>query len=203
MRRSSSLALDQRGSTIVEFALIAPVFFLLLLGLFDVGHTLYMKGVVEGALQKAARDSTLETNTTEERLNALDDIVRQQVMTLGVTRDQISFRRRFYRTFSDAAAAKAEDWTDTNRNGICDRGEPYEDANQNNIWDADGGDAGQGGAKDATVVTVIVKYPHMFPLLGLLGKEAEDVRIVSRTVLKNQPYSDQGSYSRPVRKNCT
>lgn len=201
-RRLSSLAGARDGVTVVEFAMIAPVFFLLLMGLFEFGHTLYMESALEGALQKAARDSTLEANTADERIALIDQSVRDQVKLLNKKADP-DIKRRFYRTFSDAAAARAEDWDDTNDNKTCDNGELYEDANHNNVWDADGGDEGQGGAKDATVVTVTVTYPPMFPLKKLLGIDNnDDTRIVARTVLKNQPYTSQGSYDAPVLRSC-
>ncbi|HTG39680.1 TadE family protein [Sphingomonas sp.] len=192
---------DRKGVSTIEFAMIAPAFFLVLMGLFEFGHTLYMQAAVEGALQKAARDSTLESNTTEERLDLLDQMVRDQVRALNNTTTP-DIQRRFYRTFSDAAAARAEDWIDTNENDRCDAGEAYEDANHNNTWDADGGNGGQGGAKDATVVTVTVEYPPMFPVKKMLGQADGDTRIIARTVLKNQPYSDQNSYAAPVQRNC-
>ncbi|MGE4411843.1 MAG: TadE/TadG family type IV pilus assembly protein, partial [Sphingobium sp.] len=54
---------DERAATLIEFAFVAPVLCILLLGAFDVGHTLYMTSVLQGVVQKAARDSGLETST--------------------------------------------------------------------------------------------------------------------------------------------
>ncbi|MDQ9783691.1 hypothetical protein, partial [Serratia marcescens] len=84
-------------------------------------------------------------------------------------------------------------WTDTNENGICDDGEPYQDDNNNNVWDPDGGNAGQGGAKDRTVYTVTMTYPRFFPLYKMIGG-SNTTKISASTVLQNQPYGDQGSY---------
>ncbi|WP_033919882.1 TadE/TadG family type IV pilus assembly protein [Sphingomonas sp. 37zxx] len=192
---------DRRGSTIVEFAIIAPVLCLILLGSFEVAHTLYMRGALQGVLQKIARDSSLESGTEAERMEALDAQVTQSALGLA-NHAEVDITRRFYRTFSEAAAAHAEDWDDTNGNGRCDNGEPYEDANHNNVWDADGGSEGQGGAKDAVVMTVKVSYPSMFPLRKLLGKAAADTSVTAATVLRNQPYGDQGSFAQPVSRNC-
>lgn len=201
IRRLSPLARDRRGVSAVEFGFIAPTFCMVLLGIFDFGHTLYMRGALQGVLQKTARDATLESNTTAGQQAILDDRVKSHVKALA-NNSTIDIKRRYYRTFSQAAAARAEDWTDTNTNGRCDAGEPYMDANNNNVWDSDGGDSGQGGARDATVVTVTVTYPRMFPLLKLFGDNTANAKIVATTVLKNQPYSDQGSYAAPTRRNC-
>src|SRR3546814_8105467 len=56
---------DASGNTIVEFAFVGPVLVLLLMGTLDVGHTLYMQAVLQGVMQKAARDSRSEEHTSE------------------------------------------------------------------------------------------------------------------------------------------
>ncbi len=192
---------DQRGATVVEFAIVAPVMGLVLLGSFDVGHTLYMRATLQGILQKAARDSTLEDSTDANVQTTLDNKIITQVKALA-NNSTITITRRFYRTFSAASAAKAETWTDTDHNGTCNGGEPYEDANLNNNWDKDGGDAGQGGAKDAVLYTVNVSYPRFFPLYNFIGG-SHTTKLSASTVLKNQPYGDQGSYGTMKVKNCT
>lgn len=200
--RRKRLAVDQRGATVVEFAIVAPVLCLVLVGAFDVAHTLYMRATLQGILQKAARDSTLEEGSLAAQITATDNKVRSQVLALA-NNASLTFTRRFYRTFSEAAAARAETWTDTDGNGVCNGGEPYEDANANMTWDKDGGNAGQGGAKDATLYTVTVTYPRMFPLPKFTGAGGTTTKLSASTVLRNQPFSDQGSYAAPVVRNCT
>ena len=192
---------DERGATIVEFAMIAPVMGLVLLGAFDIGHTLYMRAVLQGVLQKAARDSALEGGSEEDQLILIDDRVKTQVKAIA-NRAAIVIKRRYYRTFSDAAAAQAEDWTDSNANGKCDAGEPFVDRNLNNVWDADGGNNGQGGARDSTVYTVSVSYPRFFPVYNLIGG-SNTIKLTAETVLRNQPYGDQGTYGTPKVGICT
>jgi len=196
-----ALARDKAGATVVEFAIVAPVLCLVLLGAFDIGHTLYMRSVLQGILQKAARDATLESGTEATQQALLDEKVRKQVRALA-NNATIDFSRRYYRTFSDAAAARAERWTDSNTNGRCDNGEPYDDENNNSVWDADGGNEGQGGAKDATLYTVKVRYPRFFPIYRFVGG-SDTTRLTASTVLRNQPYGDQGSYEPPQVRNCT
>ena len=195
-----ALVRDEAGATIVEFAIVAPVLGLVLLGAFDVAHSLYTRAVLQGLVQKTARDSALESGAGAAAQTALDTRVKNQAKAMA-NNAEVTVTRRFYRTFTDAAAARAETWTDTNENGTCDGSEPYEDANRNNNWDADGGDAGQGGAKDATLYTVSVSYPRMFPLYNLIGG-SRTTTITASTVLRNQPYADQGSYAAMVVRNC-
>lgn len=199
-RRPSRLLRDRRGVSAVEFALIAPAFCLLLMGGFDTAHSLYMRAVLQGILQKTGRDSTLEDASTT-RQSALDARVQSSVKAIA-NNATVTITRRFYRTFSKAAAAQAEGWTDTNSNGRCDAGEPYQDANRNSVWDKDGGDAGQGGAKDATIYSATVSYPRVFPLWKFIGG-SNTTRISATTILRNQPYADQDSYGATVVRNCT
>ncbi|MES2044334.1 MAG: TadE family protein [Pseudomonadota bacterium] len=200
MRRApATLVRDKRGATIVEFAIVAPVLGLMLVGAFDVAHSLYMRATLQGIVQKTARDATLESADSAAQ-TALDNKVKAQVRALA-NNSTIVITRRFYRTFSKAAAAQAEAFTDTNHDGRCDNGEPYQDDNNNNTWDSDGGDNGEGGAKDRAVYTVTVTYPRFFPLYKFIGG-ATTTKIAATTILENQPYSDQNSYGTPTVRNC-
>jgi Flp pilus assembly protein TadG len=188
---------NRRGSTLVEFAMIAPVMCLFLAGAFDMAHSLYLTTVLQGIVQKTARDGSLESGTENARRALLDGRVKAQAAAL-VNNAAVTIDRRFYRTFSLAAAAQAEHWSDTDNDKTCDHGEQYQDDNGNGIWDADGGDSGQGGAKDRVVYTVTVTYPRMLPIYKFIGI-GNTQTITARTVLQNQPYSDQGSYSTVVK----
>jgi hypothetical protein len=178
-----------------------PVAAVLLMGAFDVGHTLYTRAILEGAIQRAGRDSGLETGTAAAIQTTIDNRVKNQLNKLGIPDANITISRRFYRSFTQAQAAFAEPFTDTNNNGRCDNGEPYEDRNRNNTRDGDGADAGQGGAQDTVVYTVALNYDRMFPLDGLLGLP-ERVQMEGSTVMNNQPYGDQGSYGAMIVRNC-
>lgn len=190
------LVRDERGATIVEFAIVAPVMCLMLVGAFDVAHTLYTRTVLQGIIQKASRDATLESGLEGATQTALDNKVRDQVRAMA-NNSTITYSRKYYRTFSSAAIARYEPWTDTNGNGTCNGGEPYEDTNNNRSWDA-GGNTGQGGAKDAVVYTVTVSYPRFFPLYRMVGG-SNQTTVEATTVLRNQPYGDQAV---PTVRNC-
>ena len=200
LRLARKCRADKRGTAAVEFAVLTPVFLVLLMGGMDFGHTLYTQAVLQGAVQKAARDSALEDGGGVARQNVIDAKVRESALTLMNTAD-VQITRRSYRSFSQAAAAQAETWNDTDGNGTCDNGEVYSDANLNNQWDRDGSLAGQGGARDVTIYTVRMSYPRLFPTNTLIGFPAT-TDIVAQTVLGNQPYGDQATNT-PVARNCT
>lgn len=203
-RRVKALREDQRGTTILEFGLIAPSLIIMLMGAFDVGHTLYMQSVLQGAVQKAARDGTLQQSagSDDAARYAIDTIVRHQVKTLQ-NQASVTITRRFYRTFSDAAAATAETFTDTDHDGICNHGEPFVDRNNNGVRDTDGADSvDHAGARDNVVYSVSMSYPRMFPIDKLIGGSGT-TKLTATTVLANQPYGNQASYGAATVGHCT
>ena len=180
----------------VEFALIAPVLLVLLMGLFDLAYTMYTSALLEGAIQKAARDATIEGASAYSA--ELDDRVREIVDDIAPQAVVVP-TRKWYTNFTDVR--QPEDFTDVNHNGTCDVGEPYEDINANDAWDADRGSTGNGGARDAVLYEVRVTYRRLFPVAGFIG-QSNDFTLVTQTVLRNQPYGLQGGVA-PVTKNCT
>ena len=102
-----------------------------------------------------------------------------------------------------AATAEAESVIEDpdDADGRCDPGENYMDANHNGIWDEDGGNTGQGGAKDVVIIEVKVNYDRLFPAAGMIGYD-DAVELVSDSVIANQPYGQQTQYAPPVSEEC-
>lgn len=187
-----TLLRDRRGATLVEFAILLPVLLGLLMGLMDLCYQAYVQAVLEGAVQKAARDSTIEAAD----ITTIDDRVTKAVRQVA-GKATVTPSRLFYASF---ALIKPEDFEDANGNSRYDPGECFYDVNNNDRWDLDPGRAGQGGASDVTIYRVTVTYTRLFPLARLLGW-SNQVVLNAATRFKNQPY---GSQSIPeVRKLCT
>lgn len=196
-QRLALLAGDTRGATIVEFALVVPVLLTMIFGLLDLAHNMYTAQMLQGAIQKAARDSTIEgASANAPQLN--------QNVTKAVTAiapgSTLTFSRKSYSNFSNVA--KPEDFTDANTNGTCDGGEAYEDANSNGAWDIDVGNAGFGSARDATLYQVTVTYNRLFPIAAFIPGQAKTITMTAATVLRNQPYSASNAASAPGVGNC-
>jgi Flp pilus assembly protein TadG len=179
---------DDRGVYAVELAMILPTFLLLIMGIFDIGFQMYAKSVLAGAVEEAARSSTLESNNLSQ--TNVDQEVREAVGGVA-SYASLSFSRTNYRNFSNVG--QRETFTDTNNNGVRNAGECYEDRNANNTWDAvSTGGAGQGGADDVVLYRVTMSYDRVFPLWKILG-EPQNHSIVVSTVLRNQPFNVQTS----------
>lgn len=193
--RLQRLHRDARGAALIEFALIAPVFVLLLMGLFDFGMQVYGRSLVQGAMQEAARNATLEGADVD--LDELDLEVESQVRNI-LPNAEFDFDRTNYANFSDVS--QPEEFTDNNGDGVCNANEPFEDVNGNGSWDADRGSEGLGGARDAVLYEVTVEYDRMFPLASLMDWDPK-VTVEASTVLRNQPFDAQADRT-PVVENC-
>lgn len=198
MVRLSLLREESRGAALIEFAVLVPVMLMLLMGALDAGHRLYARSILQGAVQKAARDTGLEGGVVATRQAAIDAKVRAQLLNIHKNAT-ITIDRRSYRDF-EAAASPSETFTDTNGDGVC-KGEPFNDINRNGVRDADIGVSGQGGAEDAVVYTVRMLYPSILPVSRIVGI-SDRVDITAKTVLRNQPYNDQSEDLPPLVGTC-
>lgn len=184
-RRVHRLAGNTQGAALVEFALLAPVLLITLLGLFDMAYNYYLQAQLQGAIQKAARDSTIEGSVMVT--GDIDAHVEDAVTDI-VPDAQVRFRRYSYTNFSEVS--QPEDFVDLDKDGRCNDGEPFEDANGNGTWDEDRGKEGGGGARDAVLYTVTVRYPRAFGAAQIVGLPAI-VDTEASTILRNQPYGKQ------------
>jgi Flp pilus assembly protein TadG len=187
---------DTAGVAAVEFALIAPVLLLAVFGMFDVGHNMYTSSMMQGAVQQAARKSTIEGAAS--RTADLDAIVTDSVHAISPDAT-LQFKRTAYVSFSEVG--RAEEFTDLDGDEACNNGEPFEDANGNGQWDTDRGILGQGGARDAVLYTVTISYPRLFPIARLIPGQTDTFTMSTKTVLRNQPFGLQ-NVSPTVTGNC-
>ncbi|MEM1131639.1 MAG: TadE family protein [Pseudomonadota bacterium] len=193
----SRLKQARKGAALIEFALIAPIFMILLMGSFDLGYSVFMRSTLNGAVAAAARASTLETAPAS--VSAIDEQVRDQVHNIN-NQAQLTFERTSYFDFADVARPEVI-VTDNNSDGFCDTGETFEDENGNGTWDADIGEAGIGGPRDIVRYRVTMQYPRIFPLYSLLGF-SQTGEMVHESVLRNQPYGQQDNPPEVTTETC-
>ena len=176
---------DRRGVTAVEFAVVAPVLCILLMGLSDLAYQSYIQAILTGEMQKAGRDSTIQgaiLKTTE-----LDNRVKGQISRVA-RNATFDIKRSNYASYSKM---KPEVFFDDNANGSYDIAtECFMDINNSNAWERNPSSTGQGGANDVVLYSMEVSYVRLFPLSGLMGWP-NTVTIGASTVLKNQPFAQQ------------
>lgn len=176
---------DRRGAAAVEFAIVGPILALMIVGLLEIGHAVYVTAILNGAVQAAGRSSGLESGNLSQR--AIDEQVREAI-TMVVPDASITFRRANYQSFGDVG--RPEDFTDANRNGVHDTRECFSDENGNGQWDNDVGRGGQGSASDVVLYTVGVAYPSFVPIGAAFGLPTGH-RLSASTTLRNQPFATQ------------
>lgn len=181
MRR---LLRDRRGISAVEFAIISPVLCFMLMGICDLLYQAYVQTVLDGAMQKAGRDSAIQGGA--DRKDLLDAAVADLVKTIARDATWNSTRE----TFSSYSVVKPEVFDDKNNNGRLDKKECFIDVNGNKTWDANPSRDGQGGANNVTKYQVEITYPRLFPIARWMGWGDTQV-LKASTFLKNQPYAKQ------------
>lgn len=187
---SPGLLRDRSGMAMVEFAFVAPVMVIVLMGLGELLYQPYVQSILTGAVQKAGRDSTIEDSAfSDDAIAAIDGQVKSAVRGVAKTATFVS-RRESYSSFS---LIKPEYFVDSNDNKVRDNNECFDDVNGNGSWDAKPGRVGQGGADDITAYTMTVTYPRLFPVTGVLGWSPMQT-ISAQTLLKNQPYKAQTTH---------
>jgi Flp pilus assembly protein TadG len=190
---------DQQGVSVVEFALLAPVLLTMLMGLMDLAYNMYTAQMLQGAVQAAARKSTIEGASTNSA--AIDGVVTTAVHAVAPSAT-MTFSRKAYTNFANVN--RPEDYDDVNGDAICNNGEPFEDANDNGNWDMDPGQVGFGGARDAVLYQVSITYPRAFPIFAFIPGQTSTFTLDANVVLRNQPYGTQSNAATaPSTGNCT
>jgi Flp pilus assembly pilin Flp len=184
--RLAALADNRDGAAAIEFAIVAPVFLLLLMGFLDIGQMAYSKAVLNGAVEAAARSSSLETGDT----TVADNMVKAAIAPI-LPNGAVVTSRKSYFDFTDVG--RPEKFTDNNGDGTCNPGEPYVDENRSGQWEADIGKAGNGGAGDVVLYTVTVTYKPVFLTRSMMGYDTNRT-LTAVGVRKNQPFANQQGY---------
>ena len=183
------LARDRRGATIIEFAMTMPVMLILIMGLGELTYQEYVQSILTGAVQKAARDSTIQGAGIQT--SQIDSVVMQRVNQVAPDATYTSTRL----SYANFAAIAPEPFVDTAGTGVFDPTKDcFTDLNGNSSWDADPGATGQGGANDVTVYTIKISYQRLFPVAALMGMTPTG-NLSAKTVLKNQPWGAQNAYA--------
>jgi Flp pilus assembly pilin Flp len=177
---------SQSGVTAIEFAIIAPVLMLLLMGIVEFALLMMVYNVMEGATSISSRlgktgFSAAGVTRAQTILNSIDarvgDIIDSQKLTVT---------SKFYKQFDQIN--DPEPYIDTNGNGSHDSGETYTDINGNGQWDSDMGSSGYGSAGDVVVYSASYPWPITTPIMRELIGTDGIFTITTRAVVKNEPY---------------
>lgn len=185
----AALLADRRGANAVEFALIAPVLFALLLGLLEFALFMTARLTLESAVAEAARfgvtGSSLGASTREEAIRSV--LERRAGSLLEPAR--VRMDTKVYPDFS--SIGQPEPWVDANANGVYDPGERYTDVNGNGRWDTDMGRDGLGGANAVVLYRARYDWRFLTPLVRALFPPDGTVELVATMAVRNEPFPEE------------
>lgn len=180
------------GTAAIEFAFIASILALLVIGTMEVARILFATSVLEGGLREAARFGITgqELDQAARKALVVQIVKAHGAGVVDVTDSDVTTMS--YDNFS--AIGQPEPFVDTDDggpldNGTYDVGEPYTDVNCNSQWDPDQGQAGLGGGNDVVLYSVSYDLPLMTgmfsPFMGQDGMFTIDATVAVR----NEPFS--------------
>jgi len=73
----------RRGASAVEFAIVAPIFFLLLFGMIEFGRMLMVQQLLTNATREGARFAVLEGSTEDEVTDLVVDYLGSTMVTIN------------------------------------------------------------------------------------------------------------------------
>lgn len=173
---------DEKGVTLVEFAMILPALVVLLLGIFELGYRSYAASLVQGALHEAARMSTVGGVT----MTTINNHVRDRLGHFA-EHGTLNITTTSYYEYTGVGRPETIT-TDTAPLNQYNSTDCFEDANGNGTWDADRGRSGQGNSDDIVRYQISISYESLFPIAETLGWDEANT-ITANTVLRNQPYA--------------
>ena len=191
MRRLRS---DDRGATIVEFAMVALPLSILIMGGIDLGHQTYIRSTMQGALNDAARRAAVQDPqfaasgaTTEEQVT---NTILKQLEPIAPNAEIVVTQANFY-DFSGIGNPEKL-MTDVNGDGTYDEadGDCFSDLDEDGDYDTDSGRTGIGAANDVVFYTAEIDMPRLLPVAALIGFSPNYEMSVS-TAIRNQPYGSQ------------
>jgi Flp pilus assembly protein TadG len=176
----------KEGSTVVEFAIVAPVLFLLLMGTVETGLVLFANSVLEGATSFASRVGksgfTLNGQTREQ-------YIRSRVVALSgglLNPAQITITTLAYSNFANVGQPEPC-ITASPCNGAA--GVNFQDVNGNGTRDMDMGRSTAGGSGDVVLYRVTYPWPIFTPIVRrVLSGNSGTLTLTAVSTVRNEAF---------------
>lgn len=190
MKSMRQLGRDEHGATLIEFAIVAPIFFFLIFCIIELGLLLFSQVALESATMQVSRSASI-CNKGGTGGSDCASIVRRLITerTRGLINGESV--RVSANTLAAGGAAAAPDicLTDppsTPPSGQCTAGK-YIDKNNNGTYDGPGS-LSVGNAGDLVEIRVTYPWRMLIPSIARLYGNADGVVLLSAsTIIKNEP----------------
>ena len=170
---------DRRGSSAVEFAIVAPVFLMLMFSTFEVGWYYFVNSTVDGAATSAAR--MLRTGQAHGVSSGefFHQIVCPKVQVLGDCSSRMTVEVKKFADFTDLAAHSGDPF-------VCKDAEPPELASI--PYDT---------SEELAIyrIRLCILYDTLNPLIGmsLAQNDLGQRKVTASYILRTEPYTTTSS----------
>ncbi len=174
------------GIAALEFALIAPAFLMLLLGVIETSLVMLTQNTLESAIFSATRTGKtgyVASNSTQIQ-TIMNTLNTRAGLLLNTSLINVTYKS--YSQFSEIGQPEA--FVDANGNGTRDSGENYTDTNGNGQYDTDMGASGVGTGSQIVVYTISYPWKIYTPIIGKLFSNNGNLTLTARAVVQNEPY---------------
>lgn len=169
---------DSHGSTAVEFAIVAPIFLMLMFSIFEVGWFFFANSVVDATVGDAAR--LIKTGQVqksfgdeEDKYNDMYDNICRVVSVFGGCENRLTLEVDTYNTFAELAA--------DNTPAVCADAPPD---------DVAAIPFNPGDELQIVRVRICYIYTTLNPAIGVNLSEpgTNKRRLISTAIFRNEPY---------------
>lgn len=179
---------ERSGATATEFAILAPVLFLAVIGIIELAVLLTVQVFLEGSVREASRFGI--TGYAPPGVTR-DEQIRNQIAhyTIGlVDMTHVNIIPRVYPAFNQIT--RPEPCFRYQSNDTCDTSDPryWVDVNGNGVWDQGNGTSGSGAAGDIVLYQVFYRHHMMTPLMQRIMGIDGWVALEASMVVRNEPW---------------
>lgn len=177
---------DERGLSIVEFALLAPVLLLIILGTMEFAYVSSARSALESAVIRGARQ-VAASDCPARRSTVLRDTVNRAMSHIVSADGQMPTieSRAYNSSYSDVG--ELEPLVDQNGDGVLDPLTEYIDVNGNGRRDALGESGSIGTAGQIVSYTATFKVRSLVPYIIKTFSTLDHHPIRASTVIRNEP----------------
>jgi len=184
--KKNNLSYNNAGSTVIEFAVLAPLLCLILVGTVETGLVLFTNAVLEGATSSASRVGKAGFAPVGQ---TREQFIRSRILQLAgsyLNPSKLTVTTLSYTSFANVG--KPEPCiTPTPCPGTP--GVNFTDVNGNGTWDQDMGKANAGGSGDVVVYRVSYPWPLFTPLMrNVLGGSDGTITLTAVTTVRNEAF---------------
>jgi hypothetical protein len=180
---------NAEGVTIIEFAIVAPVFFLLLLGIIEFGLIGLHSVALDAAVAQTSRQASIGNVPPQypDRVAYITDELQRRTDGL-INSDQIVISANLV---SAGGAPTPPDICLTDPptvGGVCPSGTPFEEVNGIPGYQGAASPVTLGAAGDVVAVQAVLPWRVQIPFMGQFFGENGTLLLRSSTVVKNEPF---------------